>query len=468
VVFGVVIASEDNTLVQVDTNADGVTDYTRTLNEGETFTAEDLCIGSNISANRPIQVSLLTGDICSSYESRWFTLAPDEDWSNTYFTPVSTNSLSPTYVWLHNPNNIALDIYYENDFHNSLDPFDIFTIPAGRTIAIEVPNNTGARFSSIDFNTLTGGLNFYAMATIDSNPTSGLPGQAGGSNSAHDWGFALLPRSQLSSQISMVGFAPGYDPTLDPNSFPVDQRNTSPVWITVDHLDVTNNNNIEVCVDYNGDGGSQLDIYGNQYDQSFVLRPLQQLKLRDSDFIPGDYDQTGMRVWVCDGSGALIAGAYGQEADATNTGRFITPGGAPAIDLGTGIPNGLPYEFSKCVELVRDLDQDGEIDVCDEINYSINIENVGLLPIDPNTFGIIDILPPELTYVENSSYWGTNVASVYFPDDATGTPFPFDEMAPVNQAILRDDRLVFSFNAVLESYPPGGLLNNCATMRMLA
>ena len=258
---------------------------------------------------------MLTGDQCSRYEARWFTLAARDKWSSTYLSPVGTHDDNPTIVWLHNPSSATILIYYEDDNATPSAPFDLHQIPAGQTIAVQVPIGTGARFSSLSN---TPGINlhpFYALATIDSNPTSGPFGPSIGSNSAHDWGFALLPRSQLTSQINMVGFAPGFDPTYDavnnPNGYSDAELNSSPVWVTADHFNAFNENNIQICVDYNGDGGTLLDAHGNQYDQQFVVRPLEQLKLRDSDFIPGDFDNTAMRIWVCDGSGALLAGAYG-------------------------------------------------------------------------------------------------------------------------------------------------------------
>ncbi|MEM8910026.1 MAG: proprotein convertase P-domain-containing protein, partial [Bacteroidota bacterium] len=163
-------------------------------------------VGDNITANNPIQVHLLTGDVCATFESRFFTLKPEEQWSNNYYNPVSTpndNSAStgtgnhPTYVFLYNHNGAAINVTWETNGGVQ----GTLSVPSGGTNFVQLPNGTGTRFYS------TGGENFYAIATIDSDP------DGSSNNSGHDWGFALIPGDQLTSQITMVGFAPGQDPT---------------------------------------------------------------------------------------------------------------------------------------------------------------------------------------------------------------------------------------------------------------
>ena len=72
-----------------------------------------------------------------------------------------------------------------------------FTVNAGSTNWVQVPNNSGTRFYTTD------GSVFYASATIDSDASN---------NRYYDWGFALVPEKLMTSQITMVGFAPGNDP----------------------------------------------------------------------------------------------------------------------------------------------------------------------------------------------------------------------------------------------------------------
>ena len=78
-----IIAKENNTVVTIDRNADGITDITVTLNEGQTYyldsrqgaTIINVNQGATINATKDIQVMLMTGDYNSAYAGRTYALA---------------------------------------------------------------------------------------------------------------------------------------------------------------------------------------------------------------------------------------------------------------------------------------------------------------------------------------------------------------------------------------------------------
>ena len=48
-------------------------------------------VGATISADRPIQANVLTGENGSNYEARFYTLFPDSLLSNEYYEAVGTS-----------------------------------------------------------------------------------------------------------------------------------------------------------------------------------------------------------------------------------------------------------------------------------------------------------------------------------------------------------------------------------------
>jgi len=440
-----IMAVEDNTSINIDADANGTAETTITLNEGESYLINGgINVAGTIDANQPIQVHLLTGDICADYEGRWITLTPRDEWSSSYYNPVSTQldasdpssaTNDPTYVHLHNPNNNLINVRWETEA--GLQPN--INVPSGTTVWVEIPSGTGSHFYT------NSGAAFYAIATIGSD----------GETLIHDWGFGLIPETQLTPQITMVGFAPGQDPTYTG----VSTSNTAPVWLTGNYPSGSAfSGNITVCVDYNGDGGGFVDANGVAYDVSFPLTPLGQLKITDPDG-----DQTGMRIWVCDNSDAFVAGAWGQDP-AVSTGS-----GLEEIDLGTGLPNGIPFNTNECVDLTYELNNDGLFDVCEEVSYTISIQNSGALPFPANTILITDTLAAELDYLDNSTIVYINGIPTAWTDDTappSSSTFPFDEGgAYYPNVILPGDSIEIVFIASINSQPASdGIINNVVTV----
>ena len=712
----VVMATENNTTVNIDADASGTTETTVVLNEGESYLANgNVNSGGTIQASANVQVHLVTGDDCAGFRTRWFTLKPTEQWSNAYYTAVSTLD-DDTYVQIYNPSVSTITIDWETNSGSET----AFTVGAGNTESVSIPDGSGAKFSS------SGGEVFYAISTTGVFTTT-----------AHDWGYALIPEDQLSPQITLVSLAPGIDPTASCNtntiisqsgwslnyvdseetvdelapatnafdgntstywhteygasnpahpheiqidlgathnvsgfrylprsggsgnltiestdvgkylpddtkitstlsfpnswtiadvnlinldithtdiedlviklkspdgtnvklfnrdcsdgdedmfldfddegssSFPcppsggnayqsLDQslsnfdgedasgtwtleiesksssddgtlngwsleitsssggvgdgaiedyefyisgdgtnwgsavatgtfpnssseqeitfiptggryirlvsslelngnpwtsvaelnvlectnsENSAPVWITAAYPSgSTSTGNINVCVDFNGDGGSQTDANGISYDSTFIFSHLDREKILDADG-----DQTGMRIWVCDGSDAIIAGAWGQDPSTAS-------GGSPAIDLGVGLPNGIPFSTSKCVNLSKDYNLDGNFDECDEVIYTIIVENTGVLPISVGSLNIVDTLPDGITYLENTTISRINGVNDTIQDETlTASVFPLDENGiSYNSVIQPGDSIILFFQASIDDLTGNG------------
>jgi len=374
-------ASEDNTTVQIDWDADGTVDATVTLDEGESYQVSDseaVNAGATVTASAPVQVHMVTGDIDTRYESRWYALLPIR--CDSYYGPVSTRDTDPTDVFVYNPNASPITVEWETDAGTQT----ALTVPAGGAVRQRVPDGSGVHFYTTD------GSEFLAIATVDSDSE----------NSNFDWGFALVPERLLTSQ-ALIGWGPGAD-----TSSPVYlDQNGSPVWVTP--LTGTT-----VYVDYDGDPttGPFTDPEGNQYDVSYALNALQRQRIFDSDG-----DQTGMLLYTLDGT--RITAAWGQDPSAA------TPSN-PYLDMGTTVPPLVGFAAGKDAALVNDADGDGQADPGDTLVYTITVQNISRVPV-PDVV-VSDTVPLHTGYVANSTEFddGTTVASV---PDAGGTPFPLDE-----------------------------------------
>ena len=69
-----------------------------------------------ITSNKPVQADILAGDIGSTYELRWYSLIPTEDWDNDYYTPVGDDDgggNGPTRVFVYNPGTSHITVNYD-------------------------------------------------------------------------------------------------------------------------------------------------------------------------------------------------------------------------------------------------------------------------------------------------------------------------------------------------------------------
>lgn len=97
-----IMAATGGTLVDIDKNGDGTYETTGILlQQGGTYLIDDtgtgLYRGGGIRSNagHPIQVNLMTANVCTGFESRTYPLIPFDQWSSSYYSPVGTPTTNP-------------------------------------------------------------------------------------------------------------------------------------------------------------------------------------------------------------------------------------------------------------------------------------------------------------------------------------------------------------------------------------
>ncbi len=435
-------ASKDGTTVSLDLDANGVFESTLTLNEGESHLINGgINLGAKVSSTAPISVVLATADPCDGHESRFFKLNGDDMLSNAYISPVGTPATASTLIHVYNPSSSTITINYE---FSSGSPSTI-NVPANSSQQITVPNMNGARLRSND--------NFYALSTIDSSGeiTSGCQENGLRGNHTHDWGFALLPESALKGQVLGVAWGEGQDPTYTGTS----TENSSPVWVTASYpMGSSSSGAISVCFDFNGDGGTLTDPIGNTYDQLVMLDELESAAIYDPDG-----DQTAISFWVCDGSDALLAGAWGQDPNTAST-------GSPAIDVGTALLAGVSFEVGKVSEITTDVNADGLLNITDTIEYCLCVNNIGKLNYVEDVLLLKDEISSYYDYIPGSSYFTYDGVTTPVADDASpNSLYPLDEAGWLFSEVLEiGENFTFCYKTKLNSLVPEDLdfINNVA------
>ncbi len=449
-----VMAQQDGTNVSIDLDGNPLTlgDITNvTLNEGQSqFIDGGILIGATVTSNFNVQVDIVTGDICDTYESRFFTLFPTRLWDNSYYNPVGTSvddqgDPATTRVLLYNPgmNDITILIQDGTGIATQI-------VTAGNLVDYPQNNTTAAHYCTTTDGTTCdiNGDVFYAMASIDADPDTQSNAGILKAN-RNDWGFTLVPKSSLSQQ-ALVGLGFGKDPLDATGSI----ENSSPVWITADMVNgATPVGGIQICADYDNDGTDvgppQIDpVTGQQYDITFSVNLYDSVQIRDTD-----RDQTSLLVWICDtditdANNAILAVAWGQDP-------LSASGGTPAIDLGTGVPNVASLILLKEGQLSNDVNGDGFPSIGDTITYLITLSNVGFVPVDGEV--LTDALPPNVTYIANSTIFDNNSGSgfVSLADNANPTtPFPLDEGGVALPGLVQVGKsFLISFDVTVTSLP---------------
>ncbi|HND54912.1 MAG TPA: DUF11 domain-containing protein, partial [Pirellulaceae bacterium] len=343
-------------------------------------------VGARVTSNNPIQVQLITGNIGATYEMRWFSLYPFNQWGTSYYAPVGTTvATAPASTFLYNPGTTALTVTVQ-----SLSGTSTISVPASTdatthgVVRFQMPTNSGARF--------TAASPFFAIGAMDSEQTTGA------NTSVYDWGYTLVPESYLTPALK-VGWAPGT------GDIPI-SGNGSPVWVMATAA-------TRLYIDYDGNPttGSLTDPNGNKYDTFSDVTALQSLRIYDPD-----KDQTGMKVYTVDGT--KITGAWGEDPT-------TAAAGTPYLDVGyTVLP--LPTFYVRKDGTIIGGDGDGYVDSGEQIEYSILVRNDGVVPI--SGLKLTDPLPTGTVYVAGS----TTISNVdlsgltAIPDNGTGTPYPLD------------------------------------------
>ena len=358
-------AAEDDTTVQLDLDADGSFETTLILNQGQQFSqVSGVRSGAEIRASGPVQVHVFTGDptwVPDAYEARAYTIVPREQWTGDYIAPRSSDGN----YWLFNPNSSPLTVTVETS-----TTVTSLLIPANRVRRYPNPPPsalspaTGVRFTSTD------GRPFYGVAALDPN-------------FRRDWGYALLPINNLTSQV-LVGWAPG-----DASNPPL--NSDSRIYVTAASATT-------LSVDFDNDG---------TVDRTIPIAPLAQVPVIDPD-----NDLTGAFLFTTDGT--LFVAVWGQDPTAPSIGN--------AIDVGTSLIPLPTLPVQKTVKLINDADGSGTLTWGDTIEFTLF--TVNNLVNDINDVTLEDTLPATVTYIPNTS----TVRGSPVPDDGSGaTLFPFDE-----------------------------------------
>ena len=381
-----VMAGYDYTLVEIDIDNDGTVDETVRLDQGQGYHVNGgVHEGATVTASKPIQCHLLTGDIGSNYEMRWFTLWPQYQWGDEYNTPVggrlSGATEYPSFVYFFNPNASAIAVHYETQSSTG-----VVSVAADSTSApLPMPVDSGGHFYT------TNGDLFLPVQIVDA--------ALGGGMQTYDWGLGLPPRETLTS-AAILGWGPGHG-TTGPGT------NGNPVWVTA-------SGPTTIYADYDSDPatGPYVDPLGNRFDASNVVGALQSVRFFDRN----DQDQTGMRVYTLDGT--YITAAWGEDPEPAGTGN-------PYLDMGNII---LPFPTLFAVKrgtLFIDVNTNGVPNPGDSIKFTVEIRNTGFatannVMLEDNGSTNTTVYATNTTVLNGAPLW----------DDVAppaATPFPLDE-----------------------------------------
>ena len=86
-----VMAAVDGTIVRLVDRDGNRIGAEQTLNQGQTYVFSDVKQGYRVVSDLPVQAHLVTGDCNSSYEMRWYSMTPDRELGDVYYTPVSSD-----------------------------------------------------------------------------------------------------------------------------------------------------------------------------------------------------------------------------------------------------------------------------------------------------------------------------------------------------------------------------------------
>lgn len=390
-----IMAAYDGTTVWVDSNHDGTTDATATLDEGEAHLVNGgLLEGARITSSKPVQVDLISGDVGANYESRSYFLFPDELLTNDYVNPVGTSTANQdTVVYLHNPSGSALTVTptcpgCSGTISLSAHGTTTFLTPAGKAVRFTSPVGT----------------TFSAVAAIGAH--SGGVGAGSDAGTTWDWGFTLVPTRMLTTQV-VLGWAPGN------SDQPPSAADDDPVWVS-SMADTT------VRIDFDGDpstGSLGPDCFG-MHDSETAVTALTSNRFTDT----GDNDMTGARIYTCDGT--ALVGAWGEDPASA-------PVGSPGLDAGYTLIPSTSMVVDKTAHLQIDTDGDGLIGPGDTIEYRVAIADAGSLAF--TGVQIQDPLGAGMTYVPGSTVHIDGATTTPIADDSVppaATLAPFDE-API-------------------------------------
>jgi uncharacterized repeat protein (TIGR01451 family) len=374
-------AIDDGTLVDLDLDANGVfeiQDYP--LDEGQSFTqVEGVNSGAEVQSDQPVQVHIFTGDRNqfnnALFEARAYTMIPRDQWDDEYLAPRSTEGD----FWLYNPSGGAIDIDAMR-----VGGTDVINVPGGTTAQYNPGLTTGVHFRSV-------GNEFYGVAALDPSYI-------------RDWGYALLPINNLTTQ-ALVGWAPG-------NNDSPPSGNESRVYVTATAVTT-------VVVEY-ADGF---------VDSVPIITPLAEVEI----FSAAHPDLTGARLRT--ENGVPFIAVWGQDETA--------PAQLPSIDVGTNIAPLRSPVLQKTFTLLEEGYNCGTLSRGHTLHFELLVYNDAVSELVDAV--ISDTLSTGVSYVPGS----TTLDGVPIPDDTSGSPFPLDGGYAIGSVPGLDTRTI-TFDAVIE------------------
>ncbi|MCP9754658.1 DUF11 domain-containing protein, partial [Lacihabitans sp. CCS-44] len=428
-------ASENNTIINLDYDADGTVDISSpTLNEGEVWfydgtsstpgtatdinNANDIKSGAIITSTNNFGVDVVFGSI-DNYGTRNIALLPGNFYGDVYYSPAHTTlSTAPVYAFF--TNNLATSITI--DWSSGTGASGSFAL-AGKSYGYLDLNQAAAyKFASRN------GEAFTAVAVFD----------ADADGRSFDWSFNMIPESRLSTFAS-VAWAPGSSNL---------SGNFNPVWVTAPTATT-------LYIKYDGNLASQTATTspcGMPYDIAVPITALQSYKILDPD-----NDQTGLSVFTCDGT--KIAAIWGQDPNGA-------PAGSPGMDVG--------YVMEpRCLQqliIANDDISDTEPNIPVIIDVQTNDYGFLCTP-NPNSITTLGLLQPSngtvtinpdgtLTYTPNNGFQGTDefeyrLCSVEYPGICDVALVKIR----ISTCIANSNENLFRGKVFVESLPDDGIYN---------
>ncbi len=388
----VIQATEDDTTIQIDFNADGTFDSfntedgyrtTRvdptnatslTLQRGQTYVLDrdsdgiggTLNRGVVILGSKTLQVEYFYGDYGSTYNTRAVAAYPRGFWGNEYYAPVDGAPGFNTDVTLYNPEATTITIDWQTTASSGT-----FTMAPNETAFFGA--KTGGFVPDGSALHLSGSGAFWGISDISTN------------DSSYDWSYSLVP-SYLLQTDQFVSFAPGNasGSGTSPRSSgifvtPVQDRTTFFVDVNADGVPDTT-----LQVDR---GATAVTPTGTGYQAN----RLESLYITDNDG-----DMTGAHIWAT----GPFAMAYGENPQ--------TGGASDGVDLGyTVLPAPADWmALALTVDKATDPTVVSTVAGATTVTYTVNVDShlFNLTTID-----VVDTLPANWAFVNDS-------ATITFPN----------------------------------------------------
>lgn len=467
-VLAVVQATEDNTVLQIDFNGDGVFDAfntengyrtaradpvdatTLTLQRGQAYVVDRnsdgvaggtlLNKGTVILGTKTLQVEYFYGRTASNYDSRAVAAFPRGFWAKDYYasadggnSAVCGGGVCNTDILLYNPNSGTITIDWESATNTGS-----FTMAANETAFFQaktgsyVPDGSGIYVRGSD--------TFWGTSDIDTNANN------------WDWGYSLVP-TYLLSREQTVAWAPGNSPVQACNT--ANARGNGLFVTPV--LD-----NTTVFVDANADGvpdtNASIEVLRGQTPVAATGSGYRANRL-EALYITGSNTGTAANS-PCDLTGARIYAtgpfsmSYGENPDKTTTAGGLDLGYTVLPSPGNWMNLVLTTEKSTSPVLVSTVA--GATTVTFTLVVKSHIFNV-------DSISVVDKLPANWTFDANS-------AVITLPDltqisGAAANPtvsLPNLTWGPgLLGSLLPNQQITITFNArTTAAFPNGALTQN--------